>query len=166
MSFRNIPDDASIHITIEDCINLLLVSVAFEELGLAHIINAAKIQQVLNTEDWFRRIHLLLSKTFGTAASVDQTLRNVIKNQMLLQFKLEDTLYYFDYISTTTTTYNHNREPIDLDRRGPKGSISKAPQALLNIQLWKSDEDNKTVDLVMGATEIDVGSNQNITPFE
>ena len=41
MSFPNIPDvDASVDISTEDSVNLLLASVAFEELALAHIINA------------------------------------------------------------------------------------------------------------------------------
>ena len=41
MSFPNIPDvDASVDISTEDSVNLLLASIAFEELGLAHIINA------------------------------------------------------------------------------------------------------------------------------
>ena len=52
MSFPNIPDvDASVDISTEDSVNLLLASIAFEELGLAHIINAEaeKIQFVLGT---------------------------------------------------------------------------------------------------------------------
>ncbi len=41
MSLPNIPDvDAKIKITLEDSVNLILASIAFEELGLAHIINA------------------------------------------------------------------------------------------------------------------------------
>ena len=52
MSYPNIPTvDATISITLEEAINLLLASIAFEELGLAHIINAEaeKIQYVLGT---------------------------------------------------------------------------------------------------------------------
>ena len=52
MSFPNIPDiDANIDISREEALNLLLASVAFEELGLAHIINAEgeKIQYLLGT---------------------------------------------------------------------------------------------------------------------
>ncbi len=54
MSMPNIPDvDAKIKITLEDSVNLILASIAFEELGLAHIINAEaeKIQYVLGTLD-------------------------------------------------------------------------------------------------------------------
>ncbi|MDR5658559.1 hypothetical protein RH915_03550 [Serpentinicella sp. ANB-PHB4] len=49
MSFPNIPDvTPEIDIDREDVINLLLASIAFEELGLAHIFNAEaeKIQYI------------------------------------------------------------------------------------------------------------------------
>jgi hypothetical protein len=96
MSFPNIPDvTPEINLCREEVINLLLASIAFEELGLAHIINAEaeKIQYVVGTLD---------KKSPAKCASVDdlvtinesvsQTLKNVIKKEMLLQFKLEDTL--------------------------------------------------------------------------
>jgi len=105
MSFPNIPNvEPIIDITIEESVNLLLASVAFEELGLAHIINAEaeKIQYVLGTIPG--RPPLTPPPTIDDLLvinrSVDQTLRNVIKNQMLLQFKLEDTLT----ITTTSTS--------------------------------------------------------------
>ncbi len=52
MSFPTIPDiTPTININRSDVINLLLASIAFEELGLAHIINAEaeKIQYILGT---------------------------------------------------------------------------------------------------------------------
>ena len=88
MSFPSIPDvDPNINLEREDMINLLLASVAFEELGLAHIINAEgeKIQAALNfaeTNDDLIEIN----------RSVERTLRSTIKKEMLLQFKLEDIL--------------------------------------------------------------------------
>ncbi len=105
MSFPNIPDvDATIDITIEESVNLLLASIAFEELGLAHIINAEaeKIQYVLGTLEGQTPLETppTIEDLLEINNSVDKTLRNVIKKQMLLQFKLEDTIS----ISTTTTT--------------------------------------------------------------
>jgi hypothetical protein len=50
MSFPNIPNvTPSICVSRDDALNLLLSSIAFEELGLSHIINAAgeKIQYAL-----------------------------------------------------------------------------------------------------------------------
>ena len=105
MSFPNIPDvDASVDISTEDSVNLLLASIAFEELGLAHIINAEaeKIQFVLGTledQEW-ERTTPTIEDLLDINRSVDQTLKEVIKTQMLLQFKLEDVLT----ISTTTTS--------------------------------------------------------------
>lgn len=97
MGMPNIPNvDANIDIDREDVINLLLASIAFEELGLSHLVNAEaeKIQFVLGTlegqvvPDDPPSIDDLLAIN----RSVEQTLRSVIKNQMLLQFKLEDVL--------------------------------------------------------------------------
>lgn len=96
MSFPNIPNvTPSIDINREDVINLLLASVAFEELGLAHIINseAEKIQAAIGT---------LPGTTFPAVTNTDdllevnnavnRTLKTALKTQMLLQFKMEDIL--------------------------------------------------------------------------
>lgn len=117
MSFPNIPDvDASIDITLEGAVNLLLASIAFEELGLAHIINAEaeKIQYVLGTIEGQTPPNPppTIDDLLEINRSVDLTLRNVIKNQMLLQFKLEDTLTISTTTtSTTTTTTTTTEEP-------------------------------------------------------
>jgi len=109
MSMPNIPDvDAKIKITLEDSVNLILASIAFEELGLAHIINAEaeKIQYVLgtldgeNTEKPERSIEDLLA----IDESVNETLKNTIKKEMLLQFKLEETTSISTSSTTSTTT--------------------------------------------------------------
>lgn len=109
MSFPNIPDvDASIGITVEDSVNLLLASVAFEELGLAHIINAEaeKIQYVLGTLETESPLATppTIEELLLINQSVNQTLKNVIKKEMLLQFKLEDTLTISTTTTSTTTT--------------------------------------------------------------
>ena len=115
MSFPNIPDvDASIDITLNDSLNLLLASVAFEELGLAHIINAEaeKIQYILGTLEGQTPLATpaTIPDLLRINRSVDQTLRNVINKEMLLQFKLEDILaipracvFTFDFPSGDST---------------------------------------------------------------
>lgn len=96
MSMPNIPNvDAEITISREDSIHLLLVSIAFEELGQAHLINAEaeKIQYILGTlEGTGAPTAPTIEELLEANLSVDQMLKNVIKNQMLLQFKLEDAI--------------------------------------------------------------------------
>jgi len=109
MSFPNIPDvSPAIDVTTEDSINLLLASIAFEELGLAHIINAEaeKIQYVLGTivDQTPLAIPPTVEDLLAINSSVEHTLRNVIKTQMLLQFKLEDVITITITTSTSTTT--------------------------------------------------------------
>lgn len=89
MGMPNIPDiTPNIDLDREDVINLLLISIAFEELGLAHIINAEgeKIQRVIEDEE------STFDQLIEINRSVEKSLRNVIKKEMLLQFKLEDTM--------------------------------------------------------------------------
>lgn len=96
MSYPNIPDiSPNIEICREDVINILLASIGLEELGLAHIINAEaeKIQYVLGTLGTNCNPPCpTVDDLIAINKSVERTLRTVIKNQMLLQFKLEDVV--------------------------------------------------------------------------
>lgn len=106
MSFPNFPDvDIDISITREEAINMVLSSIAFEELGLAHLINAEaeKIQYVLGTLDTQPATSPTIDELIEINKSVEHTMRSVIKTQMLLQFKLEDTITATTTSATTTT---------------------------------------------------------------
>lgn len=96
MSFPTIPNiTPSISLNRNDVVNLLLASIAFEELGLAHIINAEaeKIQFAVGTLPGQTPLEPpTLANLISINRSAEQVLRTVIKNQMLLQFKLEDLL--------------------------------------------------------------------------
>lgn len=96
MSMPNIPDvDADINITREQSVTLLLASIAFEELGLAHLINseAEKIQYTLGTLENQPCVPMVtINDLLCINDSVSKMLKNIIKTQMLLQFKLEDAL--------------------------------------------------------------------------
>lgn len=88
MSLPNIPNiTPKIDLKRHDVVSLLLASIALEEIGLSHILNAEgeKIQAVLKHSPQLESL-LLVNK------SVERTMRDAIKTQMLLQFKLEDTL--------------------------------------------------------------------------
>ncbi len=94
MSMPTIPNiNPSIDVTRDDALNIILSSIGMEELSLAHIVNAEaeKIQFALGTLE-----------TADGAASIEQImevntsakkmLRDVIKNQMLIGMKMEDTM--------------------------------------------------------------------------
>ncbi|MGE5370999.1 MAG: hypothetical protein ACM3QZ_03315 [Solirubrobacterales bacterium] len=94
MSFPTIPQvTPSISINRSQVCNLLLASIAFEELGLAHIINAEaeKIQAVVGTGS-VTVPNTSISGLLSINQAVNRTLQTVLKTQMLLQFKLEDLI--------------------------------------------------------------------------
>lgn len=98
MSMPNIPDiKPKIEISIEETITLLLASIALEEISLAHIMNAEaeKIQEVVKFPNCGKKLDELLC----IDKSVDRVLRDVIKKEMLLEFKFENIL---ELIETTT----------------------------------------------------------------
>lgn len=96
MSMPTVPDiKPEIDLCTKDVVNLLYVSIALEELGLAHIINAEaeKIQYVLGTlNGGLRTEPVTFKELMEVNESVDRTLKTVIKKEMLLQFKLEDVM--------------------------------------------------------------------------
>lgn len=102
MSVPKIPDiDPEIKLPRHKVINLLLASIAFEELGLAHLINAEaeKIQSVLGTlgnNTGYNGNHAVKNPTVDELERIDRIVRKVlqdiIKKEILLQFKLENVL--------------------------------------------------------------------------
>lgn len=96
MSYPNIPNiTPEIDLSRKDVINLLLASIALEELGLSHIINAEaeKIQYVLGTLNQRAPVECItVDQLLKVNRSVELAMRNVIKKEMLLQFKLEDVI--------------------------------------------------------------------------
>ena len=95
MSLPTIPTiTPSISLNRTQIVNLLLASVALEELGLAHIINAEgeKLQAVLGTLPGLSITATSISGLLYVNREVRRSLQTVLKNQMLLEFKLEDIL--------------------------------------------------------------------------
>ncbi|MGG0845201.1 LVIVD repeat-containing protein [Peribacillus simplex] len=118
MSFPNIPNiTPTISVTVEQTIPLLLSSIALEELALAHIMNAEaeKLQFVLGTLPTGTALSpavVSLAELLAVDSSVQRTLRDVIKKEMLLEFKFENVL---DLIGTlppviSTFLFVSNRE--------------------------------------------------------
>ncbi|WP_414625973.1 collagen-like protein, partial [Paenibacillus massiliensis] len=94
LSQSNIPNiTPAITITRDDALNLLLASIAIEELGLGHIINAEaeKIQYAVGTLPGIT-VPASISDLLAVDASVRDTLQEIVKKEILLQFKLENIL--------------------------------------------------------------------------
>ena len=100
MSFPNIPDiRPEVGISRQEVITLLLASIALEENGLAHIINAEaeKLQYLIGMlKDHEAPRRFSIGELLEVNRSVERVLKSVVKNQMLLQFKLEDILLLID----------------------------------------------------------------------
>lgn len=95
MSMPNIPNiSPNITINRKDVINLLLASIALEEIGLAHIINAEgeKIQFVLGTLNNQPSSPPTLEDLLEINSSVNDTLSMTIKKELLLDIKLKQIL--------------------------------------------------------------------------
>lgn len=90
MSLPSIPD-INPDITLNRCesINLLLSSIAMEEIALSHILNAEgeKIQYFLKRKDKLKTCDF-----FEINKQVNNVLRTIVKSQLLLQLKLEDVV--------------------------------------------------------------------------
>jgi len=115
MSFPNIPDiNPEINLTCEDSINLLLTSIALEEISLSKLLDAEK-DKVIFVIDECKHNKSTIKDVLEINKSVDQTIKDIIKLQMLLQFKLENvgdllpcsTSTSSTSTTTTTTTTTH-----------------------------------------------------------
>lgn len=87
-----IPDiDPEIKIDLKDSVNIVIASIGFEELALAHLINAEgeKIQSFLGTlkgQEERRRIDICDLEKLDNL--VNDTLDSIIKKEFLLLMKL------------------------------------------------------------------------------
>ncbi|WP_176546243.1 hypothetical protein [Bacillus toyonensis] len=94
MSQVNLPNiTPTITLTRKKSLNLLLDSIALEELGLAHIINA-KAEKILVALDTLPDLSPFptISQILAINTSVNTTIKNATKKEMLLQNKLESVL--------------------------------------------------------------------------
>ncbi|ASJ56441.1 hypothetical protein BP422_24480 [Brevibacillus formosus] len=107
MSQPTIPNiTPTISVTIEQSVSLLLASIALEEMALVHIMNAEaeKLQFVVGTLGATPEFVPTISDILAVNNSVRRTLQDVIKKEMLLQFKLENVV---SIIPSTTTSLSN-----------------------------------------------------------
>ena len=105
MSMPKIPDiNPDINIDRDDAINIIIMSIAMEELALAHILNAEgeKLQYVLGTLEGREPGEITICDIMSVNRSIQKTLRDVMKTEMLLQLKLEDAIELEEDIETGT----------------------------------------------------------------
>lgn len=92
MSLPQIPEMPTIPcITPSAAISFILVSIALEEIGLSHIINAEgeKIQSVVKALECG---HASVCDVLAVDKSVSELLRNVLKKEILLELKMTEAL--------------------------------------------------------------------------
>lgn len=122
MSQPNIPNiSPTITLTRDDAINLLLASIAMEELGLAHIINAEgeKIQYALGTIPGLTPASTL-ANILEVNESVQDTLSLAVKKEMLLNSKLKQVTQISS--STGATGITGPTGPTGPTGAGPTGA--------------------------------------------
>lgn len=97
MSLPSVPNiTPHISVTSQDAYTLLLISIAMEEIGLSHLVNAEaeKIQYILGTLPGVTH-----RGTFGEVLAVNKDVRatigDVILKEMLLQKKLDSIFNNF-----------------------------------------------------------------------
>jgi hypothetical protein len=90
LSLPTIPNiQPNIHLKSKDVENLLLASIALEEIALAHILNAEgeKIQKSLEG-------HPTIDDMLKVNQSVRSVMKAAIMKEMLLLFKLQEIIEY------------------------------------------------------------------------
>lgn len=142
MSMPKIPDiNANININRDDAINIIVASIALEELSLAHILNAEgeKLQYVLGTLEGRDPGEVTICDIMEVNNSIQKTLRDVIKAEMLLQFKLEDVLELDENENACQLTITGNKIWRDSD------NIDGIRPSTVDISLLRDGEVYKTV---------------------
>ncbi|MFB5269066.1 hypothetical protein ACE41H_20080 [Paenibacillus enshidis] len=96
LSQANIPNiTPTITVTREDAITLLIVSIAMEELGLSHILNAEgeKLQYVLGTlSGTIPPPNVTLDVLLAINDSIRKTIKETTKKDWILSNKLQKAL--------------------------------------------------------------------------
>lgn len=104
MSQPSFPDNPET--TREDAINQILSSIAMEELGLSHIINAEgeKLQYILGTLPGITGPTATIQDVLNTNSSVQNLLQNAAYNQLMLRSKMQQALSASDMAGATGPT--------------------------------------------------------------
>ena len=90
----SLPTFPNSNITRDDAINQILSSIAMEELGLSHILNAEgeKLQYVLGTLDGVSGPVPSVEEILAVNDSIQKTLQATMQNQIVLKAKMAGAL--------------------------------------------------------------------------
>lgn len=132
MSQPTFPDNPNI--TRDDAINQILSSIAGEELGLSHIINAEgeKLQYVLGTLEGISGPGATIQDLLDTNDSIKGLLENVSYNQLFLKAKMQQALSSSEMTGATGPTGaagpagNPGGPTGPQGAQGPQGAIGPA----------------------------------------
>jgi hypothetical protein len=107
LSLPNIPNiTPSITVTRNDAINLLLSSIAMEELGHSHIMNAEgeKLQFALGTLPGVTAPLATISDIINVNASIQRTVKAISQKEFLMKNKLDSVLTALNVMRQTEAT--------------------------------------------------------------
>lgn len=104
MSQPSFPENPNI--TRDDAVNQILSSIAMEELGLSHIINAEgeKLQYILGTLPGLTGPAATIDDVLNANESVQNLLQNASYNQLLLRSKMQQALASSEITGATGPT--------------------------------------------------------------
>lgn len=105
MSLPSFPSE-NLPTSRDDAVNMILSSIAMEELGLSHIINAEgeKIQYVLGTIPGITGPAATVEDVLATNESVRNTLETAAYNQLFLKSKMQQVLASSELVGATGPT--------------------------------------------------------------
>ena len=144
-TFPDMPDD----FTFDKSIYQIISSIAMEELGLSHIINAEgeKIQYVLGTLEGSRHAtRPTIEELLEINESVRDTLQQVSFNQMFLNSKMTAALNA--YMQNKNDKNNNNDNEEDPDNPKPPPPIVPDPPEVMEGDLITTDLTDDVVDWI------------------
>ena len=108
-------------ISREDAVNQILVSIAMEELGLSHIINAEgeKLQYVLGTIPGLSGPPATVDDVIAANESVRDTLDAITQNQLFYKNKMQSALSSSELQGATgATAASSDAQPRPREQKG------------------------------------------------
>ncbi|MCL2456469.1 MAG: Ig-like domain-containing protein [Defluviitaleaceae bacterium] len=169
MSLPHFPDMPE-NFTYDKSISQILTSIAMEELGLSHIINAEgeKLQYILGTLESKPPVSPTIEQVLEVNQNVKDTLQQVAFNQMFLSAKMSDALKaYLQFKKIEQEENSHTdedgtnvRPPTDPDKRIslPQPNRYRSVKKGEYVDIFSSairDFESSDTDIITGTKEDD-----------